>query len=181
MALPMISVHNMKSFHIVSIVSLSRCLPWRAALHRGPVLSEPVPKQRHMQSTRGRLLVLLRARLPGRPLPDWREWVCLGALPERRHLRGQSWQLLLSVPSWVHRWVSRTLSGNLFLVIFVQRENKRGGRIWQNQRQQGRRVWSHQNRIELIIFLVFWHVHFQHGSDVISWQNMPVVTWELQT
>lgn len=101
----------MKSFDIVSITSWSRCLSWRAALHRGPVLSEPVPKQRHMQSTRGRLLVLLRAGFPGRPLPAWREWVCLRALQERRHLWGPSGQLLLSVSSWVHRWVSRTVLG----------------------------------------------------------------------
>lgn len=150
---PIISVHNVKSFHIVSIISWSRCLSWRAALHRGPVLSEPVPKQRHMQSTRGRLLVLLRAGFPGRPLPDWREWVCLRALRERRHLWGPSGQLLLSVSSWVHWWVNRTVLGifslssslkekikdcfwvQLLLCDVCQWHMKRhngGGRVWQN-------------------------------------------------
>lgn len=108
----------------MSILSLSRCRSRRAALHRGPVLSQPVPKQRHLQGTWGRLLVLLCAGFPGSPLPDWRERVRLRALQERRHLWGPIGQLLLPVPSWVHWWVTQLCRQFSLSWLSLLRESK---------------------------------------------------------
>lgn len=98
-------------FVYFDVYSAHRCIPWQAALHSGPVLSKPVPKQGDMQNPRGQLLVLLCAGVPGCSLSDWCEWVCFTALQEWSHLCGQSGQVLLSVFSWVHWWVDRTVLG----------------------------------------------------------------------